>query len=64
MLNDWKEKDLQANPLEKAILDNWFFHSPPTLTIPKSPSLHPSIPALWTTPPRGFFKLNFDGASK
>jgi hypothetical protein len=60
----WFEKDLINNPSELLILQYW----------KPSPNLHPlsstssppppSIPSSWSTPPKDFIKLNFDGASK
>ena len=64
MLNKWNDQDLQATPMEKIILENWKIS--PLLASTSSPTQDHqfTIPNHWTSLPSGFFKLNFNGASK
>jgi hypothetical protein len=64
LLQPWSEQDLQANQTEAIILKNWSIwpHSYPFFPSIKRNS--PSSPETWSHPPKGFYKLNFDGASK
>jgi ribonuclease HI len=60
--NSWLQDDIQCKPQERLILEGWNPHSRIN-TQGKTFRGHDSSPTVWTPPPYGFLKLNFDGAS-
>jgi hypothetical protein len=63
-LQSWKEMDLKCPTHEQSILDSWNVTPNPFLTKNPQRSQTKGNPSLWSPPPAGFIKLNFDGASK
>lgn len=60
----WDAEDFKCEPQECPLLEAWIFNLRPTLPTPSSSGLQMSSPSLWCTPPSGFIKLKFNGASK
>ena len=64
-LCSWGDQDLKAPAAEMIILNNWGITSIPVSIKPNmTPLLESDSPDSWSPPREGFFKLNFDGASK
>ena len=64
-LSSWGDQDLKAPAAEMIILDNWGINSIPVSIKPnRTPRPDHASPDSWSPPREGFFKLNFDGASK
>jgi hypothetical protein len=49
---------------EHLILNSWQLNLPPFLTSLSTSLSHKTIPSHWEAPQKGFYKINFDGASK
>jgi hypothetical protein len=60
----WTEQDWNSSPLEAIILDFLGLLQNLQLTSSKTSPPHLSSPLIWSPPPAGFIKLNFNGASK
>jgi len=64
-LSSWGDHDLKASAAESIILNNWGITALPASLMPnRTPSPDSASPDSWSPPREGFFKLNFDGASK
>ena len=61
----WNEHDKIIPRDELQIAKNWGLNKPMIDALRYRDKLCiPSSPAMWSTPPLGVFKLNFDGASR
>jgi hypothetical protein len=60
---NWQPRDTDCNREEAHIFQSWTLRLKDSGTS-RPPKSHFSSPSLWTPPPPGFIKINFDGASK
>ena len=61
----WHEHDKIFPREEVRIAENWGLNRPAIQALHYQDKLCiPSSPAIWSVPPHGVFKLNFDGASR
>ena len=60
---NWQPRDTDCNREEAHIFHSWALRLNDSGTL-RPPKSHFSSPTLWTPPPPGFIKINFDGASK
>jgi ribonuclease HI len=59
----WLQEDTKCKPEEESILDGW--NLPPNMPTQGKKEIRKAIsPQVWSPPPPGFHKLNFDGASR
>ena len=61
----WHEQDKIFPREEVQIVENWGLNRPTLAALRYQDKLClPSSPSIWTVPPPGVFKMNFDGASR
>jgi hypothetical protein len=60
----WTDEDLTCNQQEDTILRQWNFTPRPSANEVLPRPAAPASSTHWMRPPVGFFKVNFDGASK
>jgi len=63
-LKNWSIEDLICDKEERPIWSKWDLYLAPSSNLIPLSSTQDSSPEKWSHPPLGFFKLNFDGASK
>ena len=63
-LSSWEDHDFKTNQFEAIIMQNWYLN-PSMQQTQFTPSPNsPSSPTIFSPPPFGFSKLNFDGVVK
>jgi exonuclease III len=61
--SSWLQEDTKCKPEEESILEGW--NLPPNMPYQeKKETRKANSPQVWSPPPPGFHKLNFDGASR
>jgi hypothetical protein len=64
-IQSWTPEDIPSEPPESIIFSSWKkITSKASLSFSAPPTPTTRSPSSWSCPPPGFWKLNFDGASK